>query len=384
MPQKNPVKIVMLTGYLGAGKTTMLNNILANDQGIRAAVIVNDIGEVNVDASLIKEGGLNQTDSLIPLTNGCICCTLSDDLAKQLGGIAASGDFDYIIIEASGICEPIPIAYTISAFCDQSKYEGNAPLDLDNIVAVVDCARMYDEFNGGKDLLEDDIDEDDIESLLIQQIEFCSTLVLNKTDLVNPDQIAELKAIVRSLQKDAVIVEAENGDVPMDQILNTGRFSFEKAYNSAAWIDAMEHPEEHEDPEVLEYDIETFVYARRKPFDVDKFNDLLQNFPDEVIRTKGTFWAEQNPEMCYIFEQAGHQVRLNENGLWVATAPETEFKQIVADNPEIMDDWDPEVGDRENRLCIIGRHMDKDDIVAKLDACLTDYVPEDDYPEDGE
>ena len=384
MPQSKPVKIVMLTGYLGAGKTTMLNNILANDQGIRAAVIVNDIGEVNVDASLIKEGGLNQTDSLIPLTNGCICCTLSDDLAKQLGGIAASGDFDYIIIEASGICEPIPIAYTISAFCDQSKYEGNAPLDLDNIVAVVDCARMYDEFNGGKDLLEDDIDEDDIESLLIQQIEFCSTLVLNKTDLVNPDQIAELKAIVRSLQKDAVIVEAENGDVPMDQILNTGRFSFEKAYNSAAWIDAMEHPEEHEDPEVLEYDIETFVYARRKPFDVDKFNELLQNFPDEVIRTKGTFWAEQNPEMCYIFEQAGHQVRLNENGLWVATAPETEFKQIVADNPEIMDDWDPEVGDRENRLCIIGRHMDKDDIVAKLDACLTDYVPDKDPYEDGE
>lgn len=384
MPQSKPVKIVMLTGYLGAGKTTMLNNILANDQGIRAAVIVNDIGEVNVDASLIKEGGLNQTDSLIPLTNGCICCTLSDDLAKQLGGIAESGDFDYIIIEASGICEPIPIAYTISAFCDQSKYEGNAPLDLDNIVAVVDCARMYDEFNGGKDLLEDDIDEDDIESLLIQQIEFCSTLVLNKTDLVNPDQIAELKAIVRSLQKDAVIVEAENGDVPMDQILNTGRFSFEKAYNSAAWIDAMEHPEEHEDPEVLEYDIDTFVYARRKPFDVDKFNELLQNFPDEVIRTKGTFWAEQNPEMCYIFEQAGHQVRLNENGLWVATAPETEFKQIVADNPEIMDDWDPEVGDRENRLCIIGRHMDKDGIVAKLDACLTDYVPDKDPYEDGE
>ncbi|MCH4082952.1 MAG: GTP-binding protein [Olsenella sp.] len=384
MPQKNPVKIVMLTGYLGAGKTTILNNILANDQGIRAAVIVNDIGEVNVDASLIKDGGLNQTDSLIPLTNGCICCTLSDDLAKQLGGIAESGDFDYIIIEASGICEPIPIAYTISQFCDQSKFNGNAPLDLDNIVAVVDCARMYDEFNGGKDLLDDNIDEEDIESLLIQQIEFCSTLVLNKTDLVNPDQIAELKAIVRSLQKDAVIVEAENGNVPMDQILNTGRFSFEKAYNSAAWIDAMEHPEEHEDPEVLEYDIETFVYARRKPFDVDKFNDLLQNFPDEVIRTKGTFWAEQNPEMCYIFEQAGHQVRLNENGLWVATAPEAEFKQIVADNPEIMDNWDPEVGDRENRLCIIGRHMDKDDIIAKLDACLTDYVPDEDPYEDGE
>ena len=216
MPSSNKqCKIILLTGYLGAGKTTLLNHILGNDKGIRAAVIVNDIGEVNVDASLIRDGGLSQTDNLIPLTNGCICCTLADDLAKQLQGIADSGDFDYIVIEASGICEPIPIAYTISAYCDQAKYDGKAPLDLDNIVAVVDCARMWDEFNGGKDLLANDIDEDDIESLIIQQIEFCTTVVLNKTDRVTPAQIKELKAIVRSLQKDAVIVEAENGDVPM-------------------------------------------------------------------------------------------------------------------------------------------------------------------------
>ena len=373
MPKK-PVKIVMLTGYLGAGKTTLLNHILENDGGIRAAVIVNDIGEINVDADLIADGGLSEADDLIPLTNGCICCTLSEDLANQLQGIAESGDFDYIIIEASGICEPIPIAYTISSFCDDAKTDGEPLLALDNIVAVVDCARMYDEFNGGRDLLAENIDEDDIESLLIQQIEFCTTLVLNKTDTVTPEQIAELKAIVRGLQKDAVIVEAEQGDVPMDELLDTDRFDFSRAYKSAAWVEAMEHPEEHDDPEVLEYDIETFVYARRKPFDLEKFTDFVeQGWPDEVIRVKGPLWQNANPDMCYIFEQAGHQMRLMENGLFVDSAPEDEKQQIIADNPELRDYWDDEVGDRETRLCIIGRHMDKDAVVAALDACLTDW-----------
>ena len=373
MPKK-PVKIVMLTGYLGAGKTTLLNHILENDGGIRAAVIVNDIGEINVDADLIADGGLSEADDLIPLTNGCICCTLSEDLANQLQGIAESGDFDYIIIEASGICEPIPIAYTISSFCDDAKTDGEPLLALDNIVAVVDCARMYDEFNGGRDLLAENIDEDDIESLLIQQIEFCTTLVLNKTDTVTPEQIAELKAIVRGLQKDAVIVEAEQGDVPMDELLDTDRFDFSRAHKSAAWVEAMEHPEEHDDPEVLEYDIETFVYARRKPFDLEKFTDFVeQEWPDEVIRVKGPLWQNANPDMCYIFEQAGHQMRLMENGLFVDSAPEDEKQQIIADNPELRDYWDDEVGDRETRLCIIGRHMDKDAVVAALDACLTDW-----------
>ena len=373
MPKK-PVKIVMLTGYLGAGKTTLLNHILENDGGIRAAVIVNDIGEINVDADLIADGGLSEADDLIPLTNGCICCTLSEDLANQLQGIAESGDFDYIIIEASGICEPIPIAYTISSFCDDAKTDGEPLLALDNIVAVVDCARMYDEFNGGRDLLAENIDEDDIESLLIQQIEFCTTLVLNKTDTVTPEQIAELKAIVRGLQKDAVIVEAEQGNVPMDELLDTDRFDFSRAYKSAAWVEAMEHPEEHDDPEVLEYDIETFVYARRKPFDLEKFTDFVeQDWPDEVIRVKGPLWQNANPDMCYIFEQAGHQMRLMENGLFVDSAPEDEKQQIIADNPELRDYWDDEVGDRETRLCIIGRHMDKDAVVAALDACLTDW-----------
>ena len=369
-----PVKIVMLTGYLGAGKTTLLNHILSNDGGIRAAVIVNDIGEVNVDASLIKDGGLSATDNLIPLTNGCICCTLADDLANQLSGLADSGDFDYIIIEASGICEPVPIAYTISAFCDEEKVGGEPKLALDNIVAVVDCARMYDEFHGGRDLLAEDIDEDDIEALLISQIEFCSTLVLNKVDTVTPEQLAELKAIVRSLQKDAVIVEAEQGNVDLREVLDTGRFDFMKAYNSAAWIEAMEHPEEHDDPEVLEYDIQTFVYHRRQPFDQAAFQIFVENhWPDCVVRAKGVLWSDLNPDMCYLFEQAGHQMRLTENGLFVDSAPEEEKRQILAETPEIMDQWDPEVGDRETKLCIIGRHMDKDAVAAKLDELLTTW-----------
>lgn len=376
MPRSDkPVKIVLLTGYLGAGKTTLLNHILSNDEGIRAAVIVNDIGEVNVDASLIRDGGLSKTDDLIPMTNGCICCTLSDDLARQLGNIAQSGDFDYIIIEASGICEPIPIAYTISAFCDQSKNGGKAPLDLDNIVAVVDCARMFDEFHGGKDLLADNIDEDDIESLLIQQLEFCTTVVLNKTDKVTPEQISELKAIVRSLQKDAKIVEATQGNVPLSEVLDTNRFDFDRAYNSAAWLDAMDHPEEHEDPEVLEYGISTFVYERRQPFDVDRLSDYVTTWPDDIIRTKGMVWASQDPDMCYVFEQAGQQVTLSENGLFVASAPEVERKQIIAENPQVMDDWDPVCGDRMTKLCFIGRNLDKDAIVAGLDDCLTDWDP---------
>lgn len=369
-----PVKIVMLTGYLGAGKTTLLNHILSNDGGIRAAVIVNDIGEVNVDASLIKDGGLSATDNLIPLTNGCICCTLADDLANQLSDIAESGNFDYIIIEASGICEPVPIAYTISAFCDEEKVGGEPKLALDNIVAVVDCARMYDEFHGGRDLLAEDIDEDDIEALLISQIEFCSTLVLNKVDTVTPEQLAELKAIVRSLQKDAVIVEATQGNVDLREVLDTGRFDFMKAYNSAAWIEAMEHPEEHDDPEVLEYDIQTFVYHRRQPFDQAAFQDFVENhWPDCVVRAKGVLWSDLNPDMCYLFEQAGHQMRLTENGLFVDSAPEEEKRRILAETPEIMDQWDPEVGDRETKLCIIGRHMDRDAVAAKLDELLTTW-----------
>ena len=354
-------KIVLLTGYLGAGKTTLLNHILSNDRGVRAAVLVNDIGEINVDASLIAKGGLSQVDGeLIPMTNGCLCCTLSDDLARQLAQIADSGDFDYIIIEASGICEPIPIAYTISQFCDESKYGSAAPLDLDNIVAVVDCARMWDEFHGGRDLLADNIDEDDIEALLIQQLEFCTTVVLNKCETVTREQIDELKGIVRSLQKEAVI-------------LDTNRFDFNQAYGSAAWLDAMEHPEEHDDPEVLEYGIETFVYDRRRPFDIDRFADYVRTWPKEIIRAKGQLWSAQDPDMCYMFEQAGQQSMLSEQGKFIASAPDDIRARLIAENPEVMDDWDETCGDRETKICFIGQHMDKQALVAGLDACLVDW-----------
>jgi G3E family GTPase len=365
------VKIALITGYLGAGKTTLLNHILSNDKGIRAAVIVNDIGEVNVDATLIEDTGVvtQVDDSLVPLTNGCICCTLADDLARQLTDLAESGKYDHIIIEASGICEPIPIAFTIDNFCKQEAMRG-VNIKLDNIIAVVDCARMFDEFNGGEDLLAEGIDDEDLEALLIQQIEFCTTLVLNKTDTVTPQQVAELRAIVRGLQKDAKIIEATQGEVDLDELLNTGRFDFEEAYESAAWIDAMEHPEEHDDPEVLEYDIATFVYLRRRPFDMDKLEGFARSWPESVIRVKGLVWFENDYNMAYVFEQAGRQIHLQENGLFVASAPEEDFKRIVAQNPEVLDDWDDEVGDRMTKLVFIGRHMDQDAIVAGLDACL--------------
>lgn len=373
---QNPVKIALITGYLGAGKTTLLNHILSNEKGIRAAVIVNDIGEVNVDASLIEKTGVvsQVNDTLVPLTNGCICCTLADDLARQLTELASSGSFDHIIIEASGICEPVPISFTIDNFCKQMSEEG-IDVDLDNIIAVVDCARMFDEFNGGEDLLKDDIDEEDIEALLIQQIEFCTTLVLNKVDTVTPEQVGELKAIVRSLQKDAKIIEATQGNVDLDDLLNTGRFDFDEAYGSAAWIEAMEHPEEHEDPEVLEYDITTFVYQRRKPFSLDLLEAFVRTWPESVIRAKGLAWFNENPDMAYVFEQAGHQVHLQENGLFVASAPKDEFEQIVAENPEIMDEWDEECGDRMIKIVFIGRHMDHEALERGLDACLVEWTP---------
>ncbi len=373
---QNPVKIALITGYLGAGKTTLLNHILSNEEGIRAAVIVNDIGEVNVDASLIEKTGVvsQVNDTLVPLTNGCICCTLADDLARQLTELASSGSFDHIIIEASGICEPVPISFTIDNFCKQMSEEG-IDVDLDNIIAVVDCARMFDEFNGGEDLLKDDIDEEDIEALLIQQIEFCTTLVLNKVDTVTPEQVGELRAIVRSLQKDATIIEATQGNVDLDELLNTGRFDFDEAYGSAAWIEAMEHPEEHEDPEVLEYDITTFVYQRRKPFSLDLLEAFVRTWPESVIRAKGLAWFNENPDMAYVFEQAGHQVHLQENGLFVASAPKDEFEQIVAENPEIMDEWDEECGDRMIKIVFIGRHMDHEALERGLDACLVEWTP---------
>lgn len=374
MPNASPVRIALITGYLGAGKTTLLNNILANDRGVRAAVIVNDIGEVNIDADLIAQGGMVNTadESLVPLTNGCICCTLADDLARQLAELAESGRFDHIIIEASGICEPIPIAFTIDNFCKQEALRG-VGIDLDNIIAVVDSRRMFDQFHGGRDLLADCIDDEDIEALLIQQIEFCTTMVLNKADLVSPGQLAELRALVRGLQREATIIEAEHGQVDIGEMLSTDRFDFDAAYGSAAWMEALEHPEEHEDPEVLEYGIQTLVYERRRPFDMDQLQQFAQSWPDEIIRCKGLVWFADDPDMAYVFEQAGRQIHLQENGLFVDSAPDAERERVIEANPEIMEQWDPEVGDRMTKLVVIGRHMSEEGVVRGFDSCLVDW-----------
>ena len=433
-----PVKIALISGYLGAGKTTLLNHILTNSEGIRAAVIVNDIVEVNIDAELIAQSGAVTTmdDSLIPMTNGCICCTLSEDLAAQLETIAESGDFDYIIIEASGICEPMPIAYTIANFCDMSAYkfdeEGNLiepeedaePADplmqLDNVIAVVDCARMFDEFNGGKDLLNEDVDDHDIESLLINQIEFCSTLVLNKVDQVTPEQLAELKVLIRSLQKKATIIEAVQGNVPISELLNTNRYDFDAIYDSAGWVDALAHEDEeveeehdhechcHEDhdhdecddPEcechhehhhhhhhgegcacgchdhegehdhVAEFGITTFIYERRRPMSMDSLRALVKDWPNEIIRCKGMMWVTDDNDNCSIFEQAGQQFYINENGPWLATATEEDRQYILDSNPHAMDGWDEEIGDRRIKLVVIGKNMDRHQIEEHFDSFL--------------
>ena len=429
----NTVKIALITGYLGAGKTTLLNHILSNDEGIRAAVIVNDIGEVNVDADLIEKGGIvtQENSNLVPLTNGCICCTLRDDLAAQLGELAATGKYDYIIIEASGICEPIPIAQTIADICEESTEDG-MPMVLDNIIAVVDCARMHDEFEDGRSLLKDTYEEEDIENLLIQQLEFCNTVLMNKVDTVDEYQLGELKAIIRSLQTSAVIIEANYAKVAISDVLNTGRFDLEKSMESAGWIEAIQHDgdddddehehhhdddddddehehhhhddddddehEHHHDDEkeekhhkgghhhhhhhhhhnadasyqVEEYGIGSFVYFRRRPFDRNKIIALAEKWPRAIIRCKGMIWYKEEPDMSYIFEQAGHMIQEMQSGRFLASADQASIDRVLEKYPQVRKMWDPVYGDRMQKLVFIGQNMDRKEIEEQLDACLVD------------
>ena len=370
--------VLLLTGYLGSGKTTLLNRILSNEKGIRFAVIVNDIGEVNIDADMIQQGGVvgEGDDSLVALQNGCICCTLKMDLVQQLSEIVAQNRFDYIVIEASGICEPAPIAQTISVYPQMyPEYAKNGIAKLDAIVTVCDALRLRDEFAEGTDLTKGNLGEDDLASLVIQQVEFCNIILLNKADEVSADELVRIKAILRQIQPKAAIVPCNYGDVPIEKIINTHLFDFEKVATSARWIEAVEGDEDdlenEEEGEALEYGIGTFVYTRRRPFMMTEFDQFIaRKFPKSVIRCKGLCYFAEEKDMCYVFEQAGSQVSLRNAGQWYATMPKDELEEFNKNNPGAVKDWDPEYGDRMQKLVFIGQDMNRKEIEDLLDNCL--------------
>lgn len=414
MNSRKEIPVLLLTGYLGSGKTTLLNKILANQKGIKFAVIVNDIGEVNIDAALIEQGGVvgKKDDSLVALQNGCICCTLKMDLVEQLKEIVDMQKFDYIVIEASGICEPAPIAQTICSIPTLGpQYVKNGVLRLDSIVTVVDALRMKDEFAGGDDLMKDNIDEEDLASLVIQQIEFCNIILLNKVAEVEPKDLDKLKHIIKAIQPKAEIFECNYGDVDLDKIANTRKFDWETVATSAGWIQEIEaernedhhdhddhddddHDDEHEhdehehhhhhdhdhhhhhhddEGEAEEYGIGTFVYYSRKPFDLGLFDDFVaRKWPRDVVRAKGICYFADERDMCYVFEQAGRQKTVKQAGQWIATMPKDQLDELLAREEQLRKEWDDKVGDRMIKIVFIGQHLQKEAICKELDKCLVD------------
>lgn len=420
MNSRKEIPVLLLTGYLGSGKTTLLNKILANQKGIKFAVIVNDIGEVNIDAALIEQGGVvgKKDDSLVALQNGCICCTLKMDLVEQLKEIVDMQKFDYIVIEASGICEPAPIAQTICSIPTLGpQYVKNGVLRLDSIVTVVDALRMKDEFAGGDDLMKDNIDEEDLASLVIQQIEFCNIILLNKAAEVEPKDLNKLKHIIKAIQPKAEIFECNYGDVDLDKIVNTRKFDWETVATSAGWIQEIEaernedhhdhdddddddehehhhhdHDDEHEhdehehhhhdhdhhhhhddEGEAEEYGIGTFVYYSRKPFDLGLFDDFVaRKWPRDVVRAKGICYFADERDMCYVFEQAGKQKTVKQAGQWIATMPKDQLDELLAREEQLRKEWDDKVGDRMIKIVFIGQHLQKEAICKELDKCLVD------------
>ena len=391
----NTIPVLLLTGYLGSGKTTLLNRILHNKSGIRFAVIVNDIGEVNIDADLIEKGGIvgQKDDSLVALQNGCICCTLKMDLVEQLRDITSQHRFDYIVIEASGICEPEPIAQTICSIPTMGpEYISDGVPIVDSIVTVVDALRMKDEFGSGKDLLRPGLADEDLENLVIQQIEFCNTILLNKASEVEPAELARIREIIRAIQPKAEIIECDYCDIDFNRILNTNAFDFNTVATSATWINKIEGPhddddddeEEHhhhehehhhhhhdDEGEAEEYGIGTFVYYRREPMNISRFDEFIaRHWPKEIIRAKGICWFLSEPDTCYIFEQAGRQVSLRDIGQWYATMPDDELLDFMRRNPDLQRDWDETYGDRMQKIVFIGQHLDREAITAALDECL--------------
>lgn len=396
------IPVLLLTGYLGSGKTTLVNHILSNERGIKFAVIVNDIGEVNIDADLIQQGGVvgKKDDSLVALQNGCICCTLKADLIQQIFELMKMQRFDYIVIEASGICEPEPIAQTICSIPQLGgAYTKYGKCRLDSIVTVVDALRLQDEFSCGDTLTRPNIDEEDIENLIIQQIEFCNIILLNKASEVQPEEKERIKQIIHTLQPQAEIIECDYAKVDLNKLLNTHLFDFERVATSAGWVreierqataeeeretkaplhhhhhhaeEGHEHHHHHaEGGEVEEYGIETFVYYRRPAFDIHKFDYFVATkWPKNVIRTKGVCYFSHNRDMSFLFEQAGRQKQIKEAGLWYATAPEEDLIELMRQEPGLMRDWDEKYGDRMIKLVFIGQHLDKAALTKALDECL--------------
>ena len=372
------IPVLLLTGYLGSGKTTLLNRILANRKGIRFAVIVNDIGEVNIDADLIEKGGIvgSTDDSLVALQNGCICCTLKMDLVAQLGELTAMGKFDYIVIEASGICEPAPIAQTISTMPSlgpQYMSAGAVPY-VDCITTVVDALRMKEEFAGGDALGREDIGDDDLERLVIEQIEFCNIVLLNKADEVTPEELGKLRGIVKGINPGAKVLSCNYGDVDLDEIIYTGMFDFERVATSAAWIQAIEGEEDEDgeqEGEALEYGIDTYVYYRRGPLDLNRFDEIIaRRWPKNIIRAKGICWFSGQDDKCWLFEQAGKQISLRDAGLWFAVMPKEQLAQMMQRDAKLRADWDPVYGDRMQKLVFIGQHLDKKALEDLMDSAL--------------
>ena len=386
--ENKALPVLLITGYLGSGKTTLLNRILTNRRGIKFAVIVNDLGEVNIDADLIEKGGVvGQTDdSLIALQNGCICCTLKMDLIAQLEEIARMKRFDYIAIEASGICEPAPIAQTINSYPHLSRpsYPGVPVPTLDCIVTVVDALRMKDEFDCGQALQRENIDEEDIENLVIEQIEFCNIVLLNKASEVTPDELGRVKSIVRALQPRAEILTCDYGDIDLDKLLHTGLFDFDKVATSAAWIAEIEHIDDdddddhhhhhdHDEGEAEEYGVGTYVYYSRPALDINKFDYFVaKRWPKEIIRCKGLCYFSADTDKCYLFETAGQQKTLKDAGYWFATMPRDELQEMMRRDAKLRNDWDPKYGDRMNKIVFIGQHLDKDAIESLMDSCLAE------------
>ena len=375
---KPQVPVLLLTGYLGSGKTTLLNRILTNKKGIKFAVIVNDIGEVNIDASLIEKGGIvgGTDDSLVALQNGCICCTLKMDLVAQLADLTRGGKFDYIVIEASGICEPAPIAQTIStmpALAPQSVLDGVPYVDC--IATVVDSLRMKDEFDGGSALEKDDIGEDDLERLVIEQIEFCNIVLLNKAAELTADEMGKLKGIVKCINPGAKVLECNYGDVDLDELIYTGMFRFDEVATSAAWIAAIEGEDEEEEAEgeALEYGIDTYVYTRRPALDLNKFDNMVaRHWPANIIRAKGLCYFSQDIDKCYLFEQAGRQKTLKDCGLWFATMEPDELAEMMERDRKLREDWTEAYGDRMQKIVFIGQNLDKPALEKLMDSCLAD------------